>query len=395
MGLSKCGGAESVDVIVPVYRGQRYINGIISQLEACLEGIERELKVGLILVNDAPDDVFREEYVSETIDITVVETDQNRGIHGARVRGLSYCTGSCVVFLDQDDRLSKNYFQSQLASLGSADAVVCRAVNGAREFYDCGRRFEAAVSVQNMFSVGNGILSPGQVLMRREAVPRFWKEHILRKNGADDWMLWLCMLYEGKRFVRNQDILYEHILGSDNCSESAFDMYQSELEMYAVLREHDYLDREYRRQLRQAVQNGTKVRLRELDRLKAAAGIYDLWLEAGAGSVAQVLKRRACHKIAIYGMGKIGLRLYQELRETFEVVCFIDRNAAYIRTDIPVYTMEEAALQADLVIIALTDKENQICSEVTSRLQLPAINIKDILLESKLQLADGDDKKWL
>ncbi len=165
--------------------------------------------------------------------------------------------------------------------------------------------------------------------------------------------------------------------------------------MYAVLREHDYLDREYRRQLRQAVQNGTKVRLRELDRLKAAAGIYDLWLEAGAGSVAQVLKRRACHKIAIYGMGKIGLRLYQELRETFEVVCFIDRNAAYIRTDIPVYTMEEAALQADLVIIALTDKENQICSEVTSRLQLPAINIKDILLESKLQLADGDDKKWL
>lgn len=159
MGLSKCGGAESVDVIVPVYRGQRYINGIISQLEACLEGMERELKVGLILVNDAPDDVFREEYVSETIDITVVETDQNRGIHGARVRGLSYCTGSCVIFLDQDDRLSKNYFQSQLASLGSADAVVCRAVNGAREFYDCGRRFEAAVSVQNMFSVGNGILS--------------------------------------------------------------------------------------------------------------------------------------------------------------------------------------------------------------------------------------------
>lgn len=378
--MKRYGGAESVDVIVPIYKGQHYIDGIISQLEACLARMRRDFRVGLILVNDDPEDVFQRDYVSETIDVVVAETDQNRGIHGARVRGLSYCTGDYVVFLDQDDRLSENYFQSQLDALGSADAVICKALNGIREFYDCDRRFEEAVSIHHMFSVGNGILSPGQVLMRRKAVSRFWMENILRHNGADDWMLWLCMMYEGSRFACNGDLLYEHVLGDNNCSQSIFGMYQSEREMYRVLQDQNYFDTGYFVQLRQAMQRGMEIRLKEQDRLKTIVGVYDAWLAAGYSSVVNALKHAGFHKVAIYGMGKIGLRLYQEIRGGVEVKCFIDRNAAYIKNDMPVYTLEQDIPPVDFVIITLTDREKRILNEVSSKLQVPAKNIQDLIL---------------
>lgn len=374
-------GNERVDVVVPIYKGQCYIKGIICQLEACLERMGGTVSVGLILVNDDPEDIFEKDYFSKKIDVLTVDTDRNRGIHGARVRGLSYCLGSYIVFLDQDDRISENYLKSQLTSLGAADAVICRAVNGGREFYDRDRSFEEITSACNMFSEGNGILSPGQVLMRRKAVPRFWQENILQHNGADDWMLWLCMLQEGRYFVQNQDIVYEHILGGGNCSESAFGMYQSEKEMYKILEEHKYLDTEHLMQLRQAIQKGTEVRLKDLDRLKMVVGIYDTWTanDMEGNSVAMALKRAGYYTVAIYGMGKMGMRLYQQIVLEVEVKCFIDRNAAYIKTDIPVYTLEDDIPHVDLVIIALVDKENKILTEISSRLQVPVKNIESIL----------------
>lgn len=379
MGISD--SVEKVDVVVPIYKGQQYIKGIITQLEMCLERVDRAIGIGLILVNDDPDNEFSEYYLSQKIDVVVVETDQNRGIHGARTRGLSYCTGTYVVFLDQDDRLSENYFRSQLTVLGEADAVICRAINGGREFYDRDRQFEKATSLHDMFSVGNGILSPGQVLMRREAVPQFWRENILQHNGADDWMLWLCMLYEGSRFVYNQDILYEHILGKCNCSASAFGMYQSEKEMYGILKKHRYLHTEYLMELRRAMQNGMELRLKELDRLNIMLGIYDTWVEARAGGshVVEVLRCAGYCAVAIYGMGKMGMRLYKEIRADVEVKCFIDRNAAYFKADIPVYTLEDSIPKVDLVIIALADRENRIMTEISSKLHIPVKNIEDIL----------------
>ena len=374
-------GSEKIDVVVPIYRGQHYIKGIISQLEVCLERMDGTIDIGLILVNDDPDDSFSRDYFSESIEVLAVETGRNEGIHGARVRGFSYCRGDYVVFLDQDDRLSSDYFKSQLKALGTADAVVCRAMNGERAFYDCDKRFEELTSACSMFSAGNGILSPGQVLMRREAVPRFWQENILRCNGADDWMLWLCMLREGRCFVCNQEILYEHTLGSGNYSGSTFRMYQSEKEMYEVLEGQSYLDVEPLMQLKQSIQNGIEVRLKELDRLKTVTDIYDLWMTAnrGSNSVAQVLKHAGCHSVAIYGMGQMGMCLYREIGSGIEVKCFIDRNAAYLKADIPVYTLDEDIPQVDLVIIALAGRENKISEEVSLRLHIPAIGIEDLL----------------
>lgn len=372
---------RKIDVIVPIYKGQCYIKEMISQLEKCAEKVEEIAKVSLVLVNDDPADSFQEDYHSEEIDTLAVETDQNRGIHGARVRGLSFCKGDYVLFLDQDDKISPNYFRSQLEMLGDADAVICKATNGGRQFYDYDRQFEKLTSSLYLFSTGNGILSPGQVLIRRMAVPQFWQENILRDSGADDWLLWLCMTYEGMQFAHNQDTLYEHTLSIANCSGSTWRMYQSESNMYEILEEKKYFDEEHLELLRQAIHQGLENRLKELDKLKGAMDIYDAWLaiSQGSRSIAAYLESRDYHRIAIYGLGKMGVRLYQEIKEKVDVVCYIDRNADYLKADIPVYTLENMIPQTDLVIIALVDRENRILEDVSNILHFPVKSIEDIL----------------
>ena len=194
-------------------------------------------------------------------------------------------------------------------------------------------------------------------------------------------MLWLCMLRENRCFVRNQEILYQHILGSGNYSGSTFRMYQSEKEMYNVLERQAYLDTKRRIQLGMAIQRGVEARLKELDRLKMAMDIYDTWIAVNRqpGAVAKRLRRTGCQVAAIYGMGKMGMRLYQEIGSEIEVKCFIDRNAAYLKADIPVYTLEDDIPHVDLVIIALADRGNKILKDVSLRLHVPAMGIENIL----------------
>lgn len=77
---------NSVTVIVPVYYGQKYIRNIIKQVESASRHMAPEDTVELLLANDAPDAPIEEnEYSSEFIKIVVLNTDINRGIHGARV----------------------------------------------------------------------------------------------------------------------------------------------------------------------------------------------------------------------------------------------------------------------------------------------------------------------
>lgn len=47
----------------------------------------------------------------------IYDQKQNGGIHAARVRGLSLCTGDYVIFLDQDDRLREDAVATFIATM--------------------------------------------------------------------------------------------------------------------------------------------------------------------------------------------------------------------------------------------------------------------------------------
>lgn len=371
-----------LSIIVPLYWGKKYISALIRMAEACREKLDENMVVELILSNDAPEDRIWEHYFSSLIDITILETKIKRGIHGARVNGVLHCSGDYVVFLDQDDWIAPDYFASQLKALKVNDAVVCRARENGRKVYNATYLFEQTIDYLNMVSAGNTIVSPGQVLMRREAVPDIWKHNILENNGVDDWFLWICMMQQGCHFVLNEEILFEHRVDGNNLSCNSGKMLLSEKEMFEVIKTKALLDKTMLGKLEHVIESEQQRYIDLLEKYRTMFFVYDRWmrLESRKESLSEYLYQQEVRNVAVYGMGYIGKQLVDRLKGTDILVCgAIDRNARFIDVGIPVVRLEEFDKKPDLIIVTVTGNTEKIIHDIEHEIKISAITIQRLL----------------
>lgn len=357
---------KNISIIVPVFHGRKYINDLLDKLERCADKNNGGYILELVLVNDDPQERIG-SVSSEKIKVKILETDKNRGIHGARIRGLEHCSGDYVLFLDQDDRIVPDYFISQLAHLSGDDAVVCKLIHEGRQFYDTRMPFEKVITREFIIAVRNPIISPGQVLIKKEKIPEIWKNTKLKNNGADDWLLWLCMLAEGHRFALNPDILFEHVVAGGNESMNAAHMIASEREIYEVLSSAKAFIPNELEKLEGAVRAAAEGHIGLLSKFQKMFFVYERWfrLQEEKRYLHEYLKRYGVCRVAIYGDSYIGKRLYHNLQENgIEVSCFIDRNAAYLKEKIPVYLPQAGLPAVDLIIISLVEAIEAIREEL-------------------------------
>lgn len=376
---------EHISVIVPIYQGKKYIRGMLAQIEMCaLTGRDR-YTLELVLVNDDPAEPIG-VVSSGAVPVRVMETDTNRGIHGARICGLEHCTGDYVLFLDQDDRIYPAYFSSQLSHLEKADAVVCKLLHESRAFYDTRMPFERVVSREYIISVRNPIISPGQVLIRKDKIPAEWKETKLKNNGADDWLLWLCMLGADAKFSLNPEILFEHVVEGGNESINASHMIASEKEIYEVVRKGRILPLEETEKLRGAVRAAEEGHIKLLSKFQKMFFVYDDWinLQEQGWYMHQYLKGIGAGSAAVYGDSYIGKRLYQNLSNNgIEVRYFIDRNAAYLEEEIPVYQPQKGLPPVDVILISLVEGIEEIKKDLRVLTKGRVYSVAEILAEMR------------
>lgn len=359
---------ESISVIVPIYYGEKYMAGIIEQIEACKRYMQEPYPVELVFVNDSPESPLPAGLESEFVEIVMIDSDKNVGIHGARVKGFLQCTGDYVLFLDQDDKINPEYFCSQIHALGENDAVICQAMNEGKEVYSGNNHFDDILSREYVLKIWNPIVSPGQVLMRKAAVPMIWTEHIMQNNGADDWLLWLCMLADGWKISLNKRILYEHISQNFNTSDNVTAMLRSEQEVLRITQEQELFNDEEKRWLAQGFFRRNLARTQELYLSKKKMQMMDQWMNLREQGIrySEYLQKSGIQTVAIYGAGMLGEHLYSELKEAVEVKCFIDRNAAGLKRLIPVYTLKETLPEFDGIIITLADGIEKVVQEIKS-----------------------------
>lgn len=372
-----------VSIIIPVYYGKRYLKNLIDQAERTARHLHGTDQAELLFVNDAPDDPLDEaQYSSDFLTVTVYNTAVHRGIHGARAEGLSRANGEYILFLDQDDLIKEAFLADQLEKIGTADAIVCRLINDKKLQYTDSYRFEEVITKDFLMTNWNPIVSPGQVLLRRSAIPDLWKENIMEHNGADDYLLWLAMFAEEKKFVLNQNVLFERIVSDSNTSANTNQMMDSEAEMIRILSESKLFSKEEKDCLHRLSDSLRREHVRELDTYRNAYRVYGRWIRRvldGSGP-AELLKKKGIRKIAIYGAGYIGKSILQLLENSgIEVFYFLDRNAAYIDTEIPVYTVSDAPMQIDGIIISLFGETDQIRELLSSRFGCPVYTIGELL----------------
>lgn len=270
-----------ISVITPIYKGQKYINRLISMMYSnYMQFISKkfnDISVEYILVNDSPDkkinmdkhmDIFNkkqkssilvkqkninegyidiEHYYMKGFSVIFINNHTNSGIHQTRVNGLNIASGDYVMFLDQDDLILKKALIKlyEKATQTNADIVVANGYRRWNKKYSPLYKRSMAqslVSKEDVYIYGTDmIFSPGQCFVKRSAIPEEWKCNILKQNGCDDCYLWLLMLDKGCNITTIKDKIYCHIENDDNYSNSYNAMEKSFFSMCDILeKSNDY-----------------------------------------------------------------------------------------------------------------------------------------------------------
>lgn len=235
------GKTINVSIIVPFYYGNKYLNNL-------LEGVKKTCdifsgNVELILVNDSPEVTM--EYNRNIINgfsLVEIKNEKNVGIHGSRANGLKNANGEYILFLDQDDNISEESVSHmyEVAQETGCDIVVANGLieDEKREQYSIfGNHFSQRFALRELpyLMARNFIISPGQCLIKATTIPEVWTRRIMKKNGADDLLLWILMFDAGRRFNALYERAYQHSFTGLNYSSDISKMRESQQEVIDTL----------------------------------------------------------------------------------------------------------------------------------------------------------------
>lgn len=88
--------------------------------------------------------------------------------------------------------------------------------------------------------------------------------------------------------------------------------------------------------------------------------------------------------VAIYGMGEMGNRLYDELKnsEEVQVKYAVDQNKASIYSELELLAMEDEMPEADVIVVTATFAFYEIEKELSEKVAFPIVSLEDIVLEA-------------
>ncbi len=213
-----------ITIITNLYHGKSYVNNLVSMAEDNVKLLKKRYQkesVEYLFINDSPEDPITLPE-SDILHVKEVANEKNLGIHGAKVKALEAAGGEYVLFLDQDDKIMPDCLLTHYENMENTDVSVS---NGYRVY---GERLELLYNrklVKKMllhkwcYIYGTDLIfTMGQCMIRKNSIPEYWKENILKTNGSDDFYLWLCMFGEHKRFRFVESVLYHHIETQNNYS---------------------------------------------------------------------------------------------------------------------------------------------------------------------------------
>ena len=350
-----------ISVIIPLYKGKQYIEGLIN----CIERNQINFHYGeieLIFINDDPEEKI-EINQDSFISIYLYNSQINRGIQESRIQGCKMANGEYILMLDQDDMIMDDCLNNQYENIKTqnADVSVCRVLENQKQIYNATNKFVNIGDREYMLHHINPIVSPGQALIRKEAIPAIWKNNILLHNGSDDWLLWLGMLSERKRFVRNEKILYEHRIDGNNTSWNSVGMLMSERDVLNVIKNEHAFEGEELEKLSELILNDEFRFIQSMEKYRDMFYLFGKWmsLESKEETIADYIYSLGFQSLAVYGYGDIGIQLAKKIKHSrVHLVGAIDRNADYMDTDIPIFTFEKFQEDVQLIVVTIKLPQN-------------------------------------
>jgi len=217
-----------ISVIIPVYNASRYI-------ARCLESVERQTlrEMEVILVDDhGTDDSsalargFAEQSKRKDIVYRFIETPQNSGPAVARNLGLKEAKGEYVAFLDADDWIEPEMYETLYANAKAENADL--SCGNAMQDFEDGQKSRV---LTNPIITSNPISVDDRKRFLKTYVAYFWtyiyrREWLAQneivfansKSAEDSAFIGCCML-AAKRFAQTEKALYHYVIHTGSLTQ--------------------------------------------------------------------------------------------------------------------------------------------------------------------------------
>ncbi len=333
-------------IIVPLFHGQKYLSNLLNMAENNANNLSDKMNLELIIINDDPQTKINiPDCENKLFILKYFENEINRGIHATRIRGVEEASGDYILFLDQDDLIEDNYIAIQLGNIGVNDAIVCNGYWRQKETI-IKKMSKQENDFENYLKHGYPLVSLGQILIKKAEIPQEWLRHPLTQNGWDDHFMWACLVYQKAQIEFINRFLYTHVEHESNESFNWMGMKKSGLEFRKFFEINVKMSTAQKLMFQSIIDK----KIVKYDKYKT---IDDLWKQVEDKRLIQYFYANSYYKIAIYGMGIWGKRLYQVLQKSeVKVVYGIDRNAKEKYIELPVLNEKNPEIITDLIVCA-------------------------------------------
>ena len=121
-----------------------------------------------------------------------------------------------------------------------------------------------------------------------------------------------------------------------------------------------------------------------VNKFKSYYNILNQWiiLNHAGKKLEQFFINHNYKEIAVYGMGEIGNRLYEELKgSSVDIKYVIDKNAGSAYSESEIFTPEDKLEEVDAIIVTTVFAFEEIRSMLDKKCNCPIISLEDVVFE--------------
>ena len=103
---------DGISAIIPTYKGEKYISTLLDSL--INQTSDPELYEVIVIINgerDSTEDIIQ-KYKNEHPEFNFIITDSEKGVSNARNKGIGLVSRKYTIYIDDDDYISYNYFET-------------------------------------------------------------------------------------------------------------------------------------------------------------------------------------------------------------------------------------------------------------------------------------------
>ena len=123
----------------------------------------------------------------------------------------------------------------------------------------------------------------------------------------------------------------------------------------------------------------------KVDKFKGYYNMLNQWLllKQEGKSLEKYFTDNGYKSIAIYGMGEMGNRLYDELKNSkvVEVKYAIDKNAAATYSELDIVDVDDEMDEVDAVVVSAIFAFDEIEEDLGAKVDCPVVSLEDVVYE--------------